>query len=111
MPPGPPSSTTAPGSSTTRRSRRPCPPPGSSHDSGGKGPALDYPNKLQCNNVGPSSSTSKLAPKVDKGGIHVADGDVQTDRAQSRSMPNPGIWFPAKRGGKPTDWLWPTGLI
>ncbi|MBL1097523.1 2-aminoethylphosphonate ABC transporter substrate-binding protein [Streptomyces coffeae] len=83
------------------------------HDFGGKEAALDYLKKLQSNNVGPSSSTSKLAPKVDKGEIHVANGDVQMNYAQSRSMPNLGIWFPAKRGGKPTTFPLPyaAGLV
>ncbi|MCP9210227.1 2-aminoethylphosphonate ABC transporter substrate-binding protein [Streptomyces cucumeris] len=83
------------------------------HDFGGEDAALDYLKKLQANNVGPSSSTSKLAPKVDKGEIHVANGDVQMNYAQSRSMPNLGIWFPAKRGGKPTTFPLPyaAGLV
>ncbi|NUK00253.1 2-aminoethylphosphonate ABC transporter substrate-binding protein [Streptomyces lunaelactis] len=83
------------------------------HDFGGKEPAMAYLKKLQANNVGPSSSTSKLAPKVDKGEILVANGDVQMNFAQSRSMPNLGIWFPAKDGGKPTTFALPyaAGLV
>ncbi|GAA3395275.1 2-aminoethylphosphonate ABC transporter substrate-binding protein [Streptomyces roseoviridis] len=83
------------------------------HDFGGKEPAMEYLKKLQANNVGPSSSTSKLAPKVDKGEILVANGDVQMNFAQSRSMPNLAIWFPAKRGGKPTTFALPyaAGLV
>ncbi|MEV7419146.1 2-aminoethylphosphonate ABC transporter substrate-binding protein [Streptomyces sp. NPDC089919] len=77
------------------------------HDFGGQQPALDYLKKLQANNVGPSSSTSKLAPKTDKGEILVANGDVQMNFAQSKSMPNLGIWFPAKAGGKPTTFALP----
>lgn len=74
---------------------------------------MEYLKKLQANNVGPSSSTSKLAPKVDKGEILVANGDVQMNFAQSRSMPNLGIWFPAKNGGKPTTFALPyaAGLV
>ncbi|MEU3917946.1 2-aminoethylphosphonate ABC transporter substrate-binding protein [Streptomyces sp. NPDC029004] len=83
------------------------------HDFGGKEPALAYLKKLQANNVGPSSSTSKLAPKVDKGEILVANGDVQMNFAQSKSMPNLAIWFPAKEGGKPTTFALPyaAGLV
>ncbi|WP_418957266.1 2-aminoethylphosphonate ABC transporter substrate-binding protein [Streptomyces tritici] len=83
------------------------------HDFGGKEPAMAYLKKLQANNVGPSSSTSKLAPKVDKGELLVANGDVQMNFAQARSMPNLGIWFPAKQGGRPTTFALPyaAGLV
>ncbi|WP_137989142.1 2-aminoethylphosphonate ABC transporter substrate-binding protein [Streptomyces vilmorinianum] len=83
------------------------------HDFGGQEPAMEYLKRLQANNVGPSSSTSKLAPKVDKGEILVANGDVQMNFAQSKSMPNLGIWFPAKDGGKPTSFALPyaAGLV
>lgn len=83
------------------------------HDFGGQEPAMAYLKKLQANNVGPSSSTSKLAPKVDKGELLVANGDVQMNFAQSKSMPNLGIWFPAKDGGKPTTFALPyaAGLV
>ncbi|AQT72646.1 2-aminoethylphosphonate ABC transporter substrate-binding protein [Streptomyces sp. fd1-xmd] len=85
----------------------------SMHDFGGKEPAMDYLKKLQANNVGPSSSTSKLAPKTDKGELLVANGDVQMNFAQSKSMPNLGIWFPAKEGGRPTTFALPyaAGLV
>ncbi|MEV7275950.1 2-aminoethylphosphonate ABC transporter substrate-binding protein [Streptomyces sp. NPDC093111] len=83
------------------------------HDFGGQEPAMAYLKKLQANNVGPSSSTSKLAPKVDKGEILVANGDVQMNFAQARTMPNLDIWFPAKAGGKPTTFALPyaAGLV
>ncbi|MFE9607075.1 2-aminoethylphosphonate ABC transporter substrate-binding protein [Streptomyces sp. NPDC006012] len=83
------------------------------HDFGGKDAALAYLNKLQANNVGPSASTGKLAPKVDKGELHVANGDVQMNYAQSKTMPNLGIWFPAGQGGKPTTFALPyaAGLV
>ncbi|MFJ8211940.1 2-aminoethylphosphonate ABC transporter substrate-binding protein [Streptomyces sp. NPDC096033] len=83
------------------------------HDFGGKDQAMDFLKKLQANNVGPSSSTSKLAPKTDKGELLVANGDVQMNFAQSKSMPNLGIWFPAKDGGKPTTFALPyaAGLV
>ncbi|MFG2295374.1 2-aminoethylphosphonate ABC transporter substrate-binding protein [Streptomyces sp. NPDC048603] len=85
----------------------------SMHDFAGKEPAMEYLKKLQANNVGPSSSTSKLAPKTDKGEILVANGDVQMNFAQSKSMPNLGIWFPAKEGGAPTTFALPyaAGLV
>ncbi|MFG3494350.1 2-aminoethylphosphonate ABC transporter substrate-binding protein [Streptomyces sp. NPDC047928] len=83
------------------------------HDFGGQEPAMEYLRKLQANNVGPSSSTSKLAPKVDKGELLVANGDVQMNFAQARSMPNLGIWFPAREGGRPTTFALPyaAGLV
>ncbi|NEC88768.1 2-aminoethylphosphonate ABC transporter substrate-binding protein [Streptomyces sp. SID12501] len=83
------------------------------HDFGGEKPALEYLKKLQANNVGPSASTGKLAPKVDKGELLVANGDVQMNYAQSKSMPNLGIWFPAKEGGRPTTFALPyaAGLV
>ncbi|GAU71047.1 putative ABC transporter substrate-binding protein [Streptomyces sp. NBRC 110611] len=77
------------------------------HDFGGKEAAMEYLKKLQANNVGPASSTSKLAPKTDKGELLVANGDVQMNVAQSASMPNLGIWFPARSGGKPTSFALP----
>ncbi|MFI6087368.1 2-aminoethylphosphonate ABC transporter substrate-binding protein [Streptomyces sp. NPDC051218] len=83
------------------------------HDFGGKKPAMDYLKKLQTNNVGPSASTGKLAPKVDKGELLAANGDVQMNYAQSKDMPNLGLWFPAKEGGKPTTFALPyaAGLV
>ncbi|MFE1950144.1 2-aminoethylphosphonate ABC transporter substrate-binding protein [Streptomyces sp. NPDC059524] len=83
------------------------------HDFGGKQPAMDYLKKLQANNVGPSASTGKLAPKVDKGELLVANGDVQMNYAQSKDMPNLGIWFPKTEGGKPTSFALPyaAGLV
>ncbi|MFB6776816.1 2-aminoethylphosphonate ABC transporter substrate-binding protein [Streptomyces sp. NPDC056352] len=83
------------------------------HDFGGKEPAMEYLKKLQANNVGPSASTGKLAPKVDKGELLVANGDVQMNYAQSKDMPNLGIWFPAKTGSKPTTFALPyaAGLV
>ncbi|MEU2604592.1 2-aminoethylphosphonate ABC transporter substrate-binding protein [Streptomyces albus] len=84
------------------------------HDFGGRKAAMDYLGRLQKNNVGPSSSTSKLAPKVDKGELLVANGDVQMNYAQAETMPNLGIWFPAARKGKaPTTFALPysAGLV
>ncbi|WP_406348629.1 2-aminoethylphosphonate ABC transporter substrate-binding protein [Streptomyces sp. NBC_00144] len=84
------------------------------HDFGSKKAAMTFLGKLQANNVGPSASTGKLAPKVDKGEILAANGDVQMSYAQSKTMPNLGIWFPAKSGGgSPTTFALPyaAGLV
>ncbi|MFD4116456.1 2-aminoethylphosphonate ABC transporter substrate-binding protein [Streptomyces niveus] len=83
------------------------------HDFGGQEPAMAYLKKLQTNNVGPSASTGKLAPKVDKGELLAANGDVQMNFAQSKDMPNLGIWFPAKGDGRPTSFALPyaAGLV
>ncbi|GEB51355.1 2-aminoethylphosphonate ABC transporter substrate-binding protein [Streptomyces cacaoi] len=84
------------------------------HDFGGREAAMEYLGKLQKNNVGPSSSTSKLAPKVDKGELLAANGDVQMNYAQSRTMPHLGLWFPAaKKGAAPSTFALPytAGLV
>jgi 2-aminoethylphosphonate transport system substrate-binding protein len=62
--------------------------------------ALDYLNKLQANNVGPSSSTGKLQPKVEKGELQVANGDVQMNLQELDSVPNGfQLLFPADASG------------
>ena len=84
------------------------------HDFGGKRPAMDFLKKLQANNVGPSSSTGQLAPKTDKGELLVANGDVQMNYANMKSMPDQGIFFPAARpGSKPSTFALPyaAGLV
>jgi len=83
------------------------------HDFGGEKAAMDYLGRLQSNNVGPSASTGKLAPKVDRGELLVANGDVQMDFAQAKSMPNLAIWFPAPATGRPTTFALPyaAGLV
>lgn len=84
------------------------------HDFGGLEPAMAYLKKLQANNVGPSKSTGALAPKVDKGELVVANGDVQMNYADMKSMPNQGIFFPAANAtGKPTSFALPyaAGLV
>ncbi|MFE9371988.1 2-aminoethylphosphonate ABC transporter substrate-binding protein [Streptomyces sp. NPDC006711] len=84
------------------------------HDFGGKEAAMEYLRKLQANNVGPSASTGKLAPKVDKGELLAANGDVQMNYAQSKTMPNLGIWFPGTSSGtKPSSFVLPyaAGLL
>ncbi|WP_433008351.1 2-aminoethylphosphonate ABC transporter substrate-binding protein [Kribbella sp. CA-294648] len=67
----------------------------------GKQGALDYLKKLEANNVGPSASTGKLQPKVSKGEIWVANGDVQmnlTSIAHDKSAFT--LFFPATADGK-----------
>ncbi|MEW2034704.1 2-aminoethylphosphonate ABC transporter substrate-binding protein [Streptomyces roseifaciens] len=83
------------------------------HDLGGKEPAMAYLKDLQKNNVGPSKSTGQLAPKVDKGELVVANGDVQMNFASMKTMPNQGIFFPAGDSGKPTTFALPyaAGLV
>ncbi|MBE2999371.1 2-aminoethylphosphonate ABC transporter substrate-binding protein [Nocardiopsis sp. HNM0947] len=80
---------------------------------GGLEPAMEYLGDLQENNVGPSSSTGALGPKVDKGELLVANGDVQMNYDQSRTMPNLELWFPAREGGEPTTFALPytVGLL
>jgi 2-aminoethylphosphonate transport system substrate-binding protein len=69
----------------------------------GKPGALDYLTKLQANNVGPSSSTGKLQPKVSNGELLVANGDVQMNLD---SIKNDGskfaIFIPSGADGKKT---------
>jgi 2-aminoethylphosphonate transport system substrate-binding protein len=67
---------------------------------GGKDAGFGYLQKLQANNVGPSSSTGRLAALVNKGELWVANGDVQMNFAQTRSYPNIAIFFPTAADGK-----------
>lgn len=69
----------------------------------GKPGALDYLTKLQTNNVGPSSSTGKLQPKVSNGELLVANGDVQMNLDSIKSDGSKfEIFFPAGPDGKRT---------
>lgn len=62
----------------------------------GKQGALDYLRKLQTNNVGPSSSTGKLQPKVSNGELAVANGDVQMNlQSVLAGHANFQLFFPA----------------
>lgn len=72
------------------------------HAFGSKDAAFDYLKKLQANNVGPSSSTGKLAAKVNKGELYVANGDVQMNFAQMADNPNLRIFWPADAKGQRT---------
>jgi 2-aminoethylphosphonate transport system substrate-binding protein len=72
------------------------------HAMGSKEAGFDYLKKLQANNVGPSSSTGKLAAKVNKGELLVANGDVQMNFAQMADNPNLRIFWPADDKGQRT---------
>ena len=67
----------------------------------GRQGALDYLAELQTNNVGPSSSTGKLQPKVSNGELWIANGDVQMNLG---SIKHDGsvfdIFVPASADGK-----------
>lgn len=70
------------------------------HVFGSKDAGFDYLQKLQANNVGPSSSTGKLTALVNKGEIWVANGDLQMNVAQMRQNPNVKIFWPEGPDGK-----------
>lgn len=66
----------------------------------GRQGGLDYLGRLQANNVGPSSSTGKLQPKVEKGELLVANGDVQMNLQELDTVPNGfHVFFPADAAG------------
>jgi 2-aminoethylphosphonate transport system substrate-binding protein len=68
----------------------------------GKDGALAYLKKLQANNVGPSSSTGKLQPKVSSGSLIVANGDLQMNLASISSDKSAfTVFFPAEAGKAP----------
>lgn len=68
----------------------------------GKDGALAYLKKLQANNVGPSSSTGKLQPKVSTGSLVVANGDLQMNLASiATDKSNFTVFFPAAAGKAP----------
>ncbi|MCP2256818.1 2-aminoethylphosphonate transport system substrate-binding protein [Streptoalloteichus tenebrarius] len=70
--------------------------------------ALDYLARLEANNVGPSSSTGKLQPKVAKGEILVANGDVQMNLATiTRDRSNFRIFFPSDASGRRSTFALP----
>lgn len=74
----------------------------------GKDAALAYLKKIESNNVGPSSSTGKLQPKVSKGELSVANGDLQMNLASIHNdKSNFKVWFPADDAGKPSTFALP----
>jgi len=70
------------------------------HAFGGEDAGLEYFKKLQPNNVGPSSSTGRLAPLTNKGELWVANGDIQMNFAQQKDNPNIEIFWPANKAGE-----------
>ncbi len=65
--------------------------------------ALDYLTKLQANNVGPSSSTGKLQPKVSNGELLVANGDVQMNLGSIKDDGSKfNLFIPSDADGKRT---------
>jgi 2-aminoethylphosphonate transport system substrate-binding protein len=69
----------------------------------GRPAALDYLAKLQTNNVGPSSSTGKLQPKVSNGELLVANGDVQMNLGSIKDEGSKfNIFIPASADGTKT---------
>ena len=70
----------------------------------GKPGALEYLKALQANNVGPSSSTGKLQPKVSNGELLVANGDVQMNLASIKDDGSTfAIFIPAEADGTRTS--------
>lgn len=67
----------------------------------GRDKALEYFKNLQANNVGPSSSTGKLGPKVSKGELSVANSDVQMAAlAVKNDSVNYDLFLPADDSGR-----------
>ncbi|MEU7783599.1 2-aminoethylphosphonate ABC transporter substrate-binding protein [Amycolatopsis sp. NPDC049159] len=75
--------------------------------------ALGYLAKLEANNAGPSSSTGKLQPKVAKGELLVANGDVQMNLAEIAKSGGFEVFFPADAQGKRSTFALPyyAGLV
>jgi 2-aminoethylphosphonate transport system substrate-binding protein len=68
----------------------------------GKQGALTYLKQLQANDVGPSSSTGDLQPKVSSGQLDVANGDVQMNQQSIQDDKSAfSVFFPAQPGQKP----------
>ena len=83
------------------------------HAFGSKDAGFAYLQNLQGNNVGPSSSTGRLAGLVNKGELHVANGDVQMNYSQMGQDPNLRIFFPAGPDGRRSTFALPyyIGLV
>lgn len=66
----------------------------------GQKEALDYLGKLQKNNVGPSSSTGALGPKVSKGELAVANSDLQmAEQSIAADQSAYEVFFPTAADG------------
>ncbi|MDF0529286.1 2-aminoethylphosphonate ABC transporter substrate-binding protein [Tsukamurella sp. 8F] len=64
---------------------------------------LDYLKALQANNVGPSSSTGKLGPKVSKGELSVANSDLQMALASiAKDKSAYQVFYPTHDGKRTT---------
>ena len=83
------------------------------HAFGSADAGFDYLQKLQTNNLGPSSSTGRLAGLLNKGELYVANGDVQVNTSQMQQDPNLRIFFPAGPDGKRSTFALPyyVGLV
>lgn len=83
------------------------------HTLGDRDKAFEFFKKLQENNVGPSSSTGKLTALVNKGELHVANGDLQMNMAQTANNPNIKVFWPAGPDGKRSTFALPyyIGLV
>ena len=83
------------------------------HAFGSKKAGFEYLAKLQANNVGPSSSTGRLAALVNKGELYVANGDVQMNLAQQADDKNIRLFYPAGPDGKRSTFAIPydIGLV
>jgi 2-aminoethylphosphonate transport system substrate-binding protein len=83
------------------------------HVFGSRDAAFDFLKKLQTNNVGPSSSTGKLTALVNKGELHVANGDLQMNMAQKLKNPNINVFWPAGPNGERSTFALPyyIGLV
>ena len=83
------------------------------HAFGGKDAGFAFLQKLQENNVGPSASTGKLTALVNKGELHVANGDLQMNIAQMKQNPNIRVFFPTGPNGKRSTFALPyyVGLV
>ena len=83
------------------------------HAFGSKEKGFAYLKALQGNNVGPSASTGKLTALVNKGELHVANGDMQMNIDQKRKNPNIELFWPAGPDGKRSTFALPyyVGLV
>lgn len=71
------------------------------HEMGTQG-TLYYLKKLQANNVGPSSSTGALQPKVSSGSLLVANGDVQMNLSSIQADKSSfSVFFPSDGNQQP----------
>ena len=83
------------------------------HAFGGEDAGFAFMKKLQDNNVGPSASTGKLTALVNKGELHVANGDLQMNMSQMADNPNIKVSWPAGPDGKRSTFALPyyVGLV